>query len=199
MTADGNKAGVRRPGATHLRRLTRDVRGLRRDLERAVEKAARTEYRLVTLDRALSAGGSGDLAAMVESILKGIARNRRQEAAMLRALAQGGVGKLEIRPRAKGAADVHIDNGRRISLTRREVNLLTVLAFAEVGDDGFPVFQTRDKVADQIGQKIGRRPRKGTINEIVRLVRKKLSGVESNPYFLDTGPLGLRFLLRRRS
>ena len=155
---------------------------------------------VAALSRAIASDATGEIAAIVVAVLKALAGEKKQKLrdAMQLAFKEGGVKTLEIRSRKSGGADVRIDDGKWIYMTTREATLLDVAAFgSEPAADGFPAWQLHDSVALRIEQKSGKRPNKHTINEVVRLLRRRLSDKDLNPGLLQTGPSGLRFLLRR--
>jgi hypothetical protein len=191
-----------RPAARRLGQLARASRRLHLASERIAEEASVIASALAGLWKAASADTPGDWSGIFEPTLKQVDEDRRRKSdeAALKAAARGGVGRLEIQRNPNGSAAVWIDGRGPIQLGRREANLLEVLAIGPSGDDGFPAPQNRKSVEKRLAQKTGRKPSRGALNEVVRVLRKKISKDENRYYkFLVQTETdgGFRFLLRR--
>jgi len=178
-------------------------RGLCRDLQRADERAYVLGMALAALDRAIAADATGRLTAVADDALRLAAKARRDRvrAASLRAQAEGGVRRLDVRVRATGGASVRADEGKWFELPGVLANLLLVLASAVgTGADGFPGWQPIEQVVEQIGRKIGKNPSRRAVTQAVYRLRGTLGANGLNPYLLQVDRRqGLRFLVRRES
>jgi hypothetical protein len=190
-----------RPGDRQLRLLAREISILRKDLERADERASMLERAMSAFRRAVLAEDTGRLTAIAEATAKHDAQEHRRQAreASRRAVAEGGARELHVRPHASGAADVRINDSGWFRLARREASLLIVAAYAaDVAEDRFPSWMPLHRVAFHIGRKVGREPTPRAIRQAVYILRKRLSEHGLNPYLLQTDrTLGVRFLLHR--
>ncbi len=158
---------------------------------------------LASIERALAADATGRLAAVASDALRLAARTQRERArdASLRAIAEGGVRRLDIRPRTTGGANVRADDSKWFELPGVLANLLLVLiSVVGSGADGFPVWQTVEKVIDQIERKIGKKPSRRSVTQAVYRLRAVLTANGLSPYLLQVDRRrGLRFLVRRES
>jgi hypothetical protein len=108
---------------------------------------------------------------------------------------------LEIRQRANGSAEVRIDHGNQITLSKTPAELLTILAGGDIGEDGLVHWKTPDEIGHQLGARLHRDFTRETVNQNVYLLRKALSKVGADGWWLVQRDSinGYRFALRREA
>jgi hypothetical protein len=193
---------VQRPtptrGVAEVLRLARHMRGLRVRLSRMEEDAARVASALAAIARAMAGDASGRLASIVEATCRDAREAQRKRRKAQRAAARDGVSTMEVQPRARGAALVRIGDGQWMKLAPLLATLLAVLASgARPADSGFPAWQAKDAVLDQLARKRGRRPTRRALTEAVYRLRRLMDASGVNPFLLQVDARrGLRLRLK---
>jgi hypothetical protein len=178
-----------------LRDLVRRQRLLLERLSRAEELADGLAQDLSQLESLIAGRGAAPARAAAAPRADG-GDTRRS----LRRTAESGVGKVEIRARADGTAEVRVDGGPSFALAPVLGDLLAVLSLdGGRAPDGLVAWKTLDEVAILLGKKTGRPVRRHTATQhIYRLRRELFARGGVNPFLVQTHRrLGARFALRR--
>jgi len=107
---------------------------------------------------------------------------------------------LEIRQLANGSADVSIDHGNPITLSKTPAELLSILAGGDIGEDGLVHWKTPDEIGRRLGARLHRDFKRETVNQNIHLIRKALSHGGADPLLVQRDSIeGYRFALRREA
>lgn len=193
---DGRRPSPTR-GIAEVLRLARDVRRLHVQLERMEEKTHEVAVRLGALARALTADSPSR--TVVDVVALRFQQEQRKRRRAQRAAAAAGITEIDIQHRARGGALVRIGNSQWITLTPLLASLLSILLASPLSaPDGFPAWQTKDRVLEQLARKRGRPLTSRALTEAVYRLRQLMVENAVNPFVLQVeARRGLRLLIRR--
>jgi hypothetical protein len=107
---------------------------------------------------------------------------------------------LDIRQRANGSAEVRIDHGKPIRLSKIPTELLTILASGDSGEDGLVHWKTPDEIGRRLGSRLHRGFKRKTLNHKIYLLREALADGGADRWLVQRDSIkGYRFALRREA